>query len=100
MVCSIKEMFDDHLSATLHNIGFKRCITDSEVFILSRAGEIVYLTKHVDDILLVGPKKSELLPIISAELAKVYTITTEFEPKNFVGLVTHRDRPSRSLTIT
>ena len=92
--------FDDHLSETLLNIGFKRCITDSEVFILSRAGEVVYLTKHVDDILLAGPKKSELIPIISAELAKDYTLTTDFEPKTFVGLVIHRDRPSRSLTIT
>ena len=54
----------------------------------------------MDDILLAGPKKSELIPVISAELAKVYTLTTDFEPKIFVGLVITRNRTSRSLTIT
>lgn len=70
------------------------------MFLLSRGGEDLFLTKHVDDLLLAAPRGSPLLSFVSDELAKVYSMTTSAEPSNFVGLVITRDRASRSLTIT
>jgi hypothetical protein len=57
-------------------------------------GDYVYLLKHVDDCTLAGPKHSTLLKTVREDLAKLYTITTELEPSNFVGLAISRDRAS------
>ena len=61
--------FGEHLSSVLINIGFKRLISDSEVFTLTRGSEQVILTKHVDDILLAATKGSNLL---SSELQTLF----------------------------
>ena len=53
--------FDEHLSTRLLSNGFVRCISDSEVFTLSRGLEQVILLKHVDDCLLAATIKSNLL---------------------------------------
>jgi hypothetical protein len=92
--------FDEHLSSVLINIGFKRLISDSEVFLLTRGSEKVILTKHVDDILLAGTSGTNLLSFVSSELAKIYTMTTSIEPTNFVGLSISRNRSARSITIS
>ena len=93
-------VFDEHLSSVRLKIGFKRLISDSEVFTLTRGSERVILTKHVDDILLAGTRGTNLLSFVSAESSKIYTMTTSIEPSNFVGLSISRDRSARSITIS
>ena len=92
--------FDEHLSSRLLAMGFQRCISDAEMFVLSRAGEKVILSKHVDDCLLAGTKGSTLLAYVESELKKTYQLTTTIEPHNFVGLAISRDRANRSITIS
>ena len=92
--------FDEHISSQLLAMGFTRCVSDAEVFILSRGVEHVILSKHVDDCLLVATRGSELLKFVSGELEKSYYLTTSIEPSNFVGLAMTRDRPNRSITIS
>ena len=70
------------------------------MFVLSRAGEKVILSKHVDDCLLAGTKGTALLAYVEAELLKSYQLTTTVEPRNFVGLAITRDRPAHSITIS
>ena len=91
--------FDYHLSSTLLLIGFTRCITGSEVFILKRDSEKVILVKHADDCLLAGSKDSSLIDFVSISLAKVYQSTKTVELNNFVGPDISRDRSNRSITI-
>jgi hypothetical protein len=91
--------FDEHLSATLIKMGFSRCISDNQLFVLRRDEDFVYLLKHVDDCLLAGPKNSTLLRTVGEELAKTYTITTAVEPTNFVGLAITRDRINHKITL-
>jgi hypothetical protein len=92
--------FDEHLSTRLLAMGFVRCISDSEVFTLSRGGEQVVLLKHVDDCLLAATRESKLLSFVSTELSKSYSLTTSVEPTNFVGFAITRDRPNKSISIT
>ena len=80
-------------------MGFARCVSDAEVFTLSRGGEQVILLKHVDDCLLAATRGSKLLKFISDELQKSYSMTTSTEPTNFVGLAISRDGQNKSLTI-
>ena len=81
-------------------MGFVRCISDAEVFTLSRGGQQVILLKHVDDCLLAATRGSDLLAHVSSELSKSYSLTTSIEPTNFVGFVISRDRAKHSLTIS
>ena len=92
--------FDEHLSSRLISMGFTRCVSDAEVFILSKGDEKVILSKHIDDCLLAGTRGTPLLAYVSAELSKSYSLTTTIEPTNFVGLAITRDRTNRSLTIS
>ena len=73
-------------------MGFVRCVSDAEMFTLSRGGEQVILLKHVDDCLLAATRGSDLLSFVSSELHKSYSLTTSVEPTNFVGLAISRDR--------
>ena len=41
--------FDEHLSSRLLSMGFVFCISDAEVFTLSRGGQQVILLKYVND---------------------------------------------------
>ena len=83
--------FDEHLSSRLLALGFFWCVSDAEVFLLSRGGEQVILSKHVDDCLLAATKGSNLLALVNSELEKSYTLTTIIEPTNFVGMAITRD---------
>ena len=80
-------------------MGFTRCISDSVVLVLSRGGEQVILSKHVDDCLLAATRGSKLLKFVESELQKSYQLTTTIEPSNFVGLAITRDRVHKSITI-
>ena len=79
---------------------FKHLASDAEVFLLTRGGEYIILSKHVDDCLLAATRGSKLLDFVSSELAKSYTLTTTIEPKNFVGLAIFRNRAVKSITIS
>jgi hypothetical protein len=80
-------------------MGFTRCISDNQLFVLRRRDDFVYLLKHVDDCLLAGPKGSVLLKTVGEDLSKSYTITTDTDPTNFVGLAITRNRPNRKITL-
>ena len=92
--------FDEHFSSVLFSLGFKRCISDAQLFILRRGKDFVYLLKHVDDIILASPRASVLRTEVSASLESKYTLTTDYTPSNFVGLAISRDRENRQLTLT
>ena len=92
--------FDEHFSSVLFSLGFKRCISDAQLFILRRGKDFVYLLKHVDDIILASPRASVLRTEVSAALESKYTLTTDYTPSNFVGLAISRDRENRQLTLT
>jgi hypothetical protein len=94
------------LPSTLMNIyprllklGCSRCISDNQLFVLRRGNDFVYLLKHVDDCLLAAPRNSKLLRTVGEDLSKVYKITTEIEPANFVGLAISRDCIKRKITL-
>ena len=58
------------------------------------------LSKHVGDCLLTATRGSNFLSFVSTEVEKSYTLTTNIEPTNFVGMTIHRDHPNRSITIS
>jgi hypothetical protein len=92
--------FDEHMSNTLLQMGFTRCISDDQMFILRKNDDYVYLLKHVDDCMLAAPKNSPLLHFVSSELSKTYTMTTDLNPTNFVGLAITRDRFAHKITLS
>jgi hypothetical protein len=84
--------FDEHLSNNLDNMGFCRCISDPQIFILEKDGQKAFLLKHVVDCLVASQRGSNLLSFIESSLSEHYSITAIFEPTNFVGLVITRNR--------
>ena len=92
--------FDEHVTSRLLAMGFKRCVSDSQLFILDKNNEKLLLIKHVDDFLCAAPKGSNLLTFVSDELSKSYTLTSHKEPSNFVGLAISRDRSRKKITLT
>ena len=71
---------DEQLSSRLLAMGFKRLVSDVEIFLLTRDGEYVILLKHIDDCLLAATRGSKLLEFVSSELEKSYTLTATIEP--------------------
>jgi hypothetical protein len=63
-------------------------------------GVYVYLLKHVDDMMVAAPKDSPLLAFVENELSKDYTLTTNRNPDNFLGMAITRDRANRKITLT
>ena len=91
--------FDEHLSSRLLAMDFVQCVSGAEVLLLSRGGEQAILSKHVGDCLLAAIKGSDLLSFVNSEFGNSYTLTTNIEPTNFVGMAITRDRPNKSLTL-
>jgi hypothetical protein len=91
--------FDEHSSQSLLRLGFTRCISDDQLFVLRKGSDFVYLLKYIEDCMLAVPRKSELLPFIENEFSKTYKMTTEVNPNNFVGLALTRDRINRKITL-
>jgi len=81
-------------------MGFTRCISDNQLFVLRKDSQLVYLLKHVDDLMLAAPKGSNLLSFVETELSKSYKLTTSLNPENFVGLAIFRDRKNHKITLT
>jgi hypothetical protein len=92
--------FDEHISERLLSIGFRRCISDNQLFVKQVDKQYVYLLKHVDDLIIAAPKNSPHLASVETELSKSYTLTTNREPENFVGLAFRRDRVNRKIILT
>jgi len=92
--------FDEHISERLLKIGFRRCVSDNQLFIMNVDGVYVYLLKHVDDMMVAAPKDSPLLAFVENELGKDYTLTTNRNPDNFLGMAITRDRANRKITLT
>jgi hypothetical protein len=92
--------FDNHFSAVLYDIGFTRCISDDQLFILRRADDYVYLLKHVDDVLMAAPRGSRLMDEVSDTIGTKYKVTRDDSPANFVGLAITRNRGAHKITLT
>ena len=92
--------FNDHLSATLLSDGFKRLISDPQIYIKHIDDTKIICSTHVDDLLCAATKNSSLLQDMSTHLSTVYDITVTVDPTNHLGLVLSRDRSNLSLTLT
>ena len=92
--------FNDHLSATLLSDGFKRLISDPQIYIKQMGDKKLICSTHVDDLLCAATKHTSLLSDMSTHLSTVYDITVTMEPTNHLGLVVSRDRSNFALTLT
>ena len=89
--------FKEHLHENLVKIGFKRLETDSSVYYLSGSGRrIVYLTSHVDDLLMLSPN-IEHIRYVHKRLSECYTMTFDEEAREYLGYSITRDRSNRIL---
>ena len=77
-----------------------RTVSDKQLFVLCRDGELCYLSTHVDDLFVAGTRESELHTWVQTQLEKISTLTSRPESNIHLGLVITRDRLRRSLTIS
>ena len=95
------QYFEEYLSEHLLKIGFKRTISDKQLFMLrDDNGNICYLSTHVDDIFLASTKDSGLNDWVREQLSKVFTLTHRPNTSVHLGLVIERDRPNKWLKIS
>ena len=70
------QYFEEYLSAQLIKLGFKRTISDKQLFIFRRPDNcICYLSIHVDDIFLACTKDSGLNDWVREQLALVFMLS-------------------------
>jgi hypothetical protein len=86
--------FNNHFSAILYDIGFTRCISDDQLFILSCADDCIYLLKHV------ASRGSRLMDEVSFTIGLDSKVTRDDSPVNFVGLAINRNRRAHKITLT
>ena len=95
------QYFEDYLSTHLLQLGFKRTISDKQLFLLRRPDHsICYLSTHVDDIFLACTKDSGLNDWVRDQLALVFTLSHRPNTTVHLGLVIERDRANKSLKIS
>jgi hypothetical protein len=92
--------FNDHLSATLLSNGFKRLISDPQIYIKVIDDKKIICSTHVDDLLCAATRNTTLLQDMSTQLSTVYDISITMDPTNHLGLVITRNRSTFSLTLT
>ena len=91
--------FQEHLHEKLINIGFKRLETDSSIYYLSDPdGHVVYLTSHVDDLLMLSPNIEDIKYVYD-KLSNCYTMTFDPVAREYLGYTITRDRPGRTLKL-
>jgi hypothetical protein len=56
--------FDEHISERLHNFGFRRRISDNQLFVKQVDKQFVCRLKHVDDLIIAAPKNSPHLAFV------------------------------------
>ena len=79
--------FNDHLSATLLSDGFKRLISDPQIYIKQVDDKKLICSTHVDDLLCAATRNTSLLPDMPNHLSTVYNITVITDLKNHLALV-------------
>jgi hypothetical protein len=92
------KLFEEHFSNTLTTMGFKRLISDPQVFRLDKDGDFCLLSTFVDDALAAASRDSPLLDFVEKELELTYKITVQKDPHTHLGLKITRDREKKSLT--
>ena len=92
------KLFEEHFSKTLTTMGFKRPISDPQVFRLDKDGEFCLLSTFVDDALAAASPGSSLLDFVEKELELTYKITVQEDPYTHIGLKLTQNRASKSLT--
>ena len=91
--------FKEHLHENLIKIGFKRLETDSSIYYLSDpSGRVVYLTSHVDDLLILSPNVKHV-KYVYEKLSECCTMTFDEEAREYLGYTITRDRPERILKL-
>ena len=79
-------------------MGFKRLISDPQVFRLDKNGDFRLLSTFVDDALAAASPGSSLLDFVEKQLELTYKITIQKDPHTNLGLKVTRDRARKSLT--
>ena len=74
------KLFEEHFSKTLTTKGFKRLISDPQVFRLDKDGDFCLLSTFVDDALAAASPGSPLLDFVEKELELTYKITIQKDP--------------------
>jgi hypothetical protein len=92
------KLFEEHFSKTLTTMGFKRLISDPQVFRLDKDGDFCLLSTFVDDALAAASPGSSLLDFVEKQLELTYKITIQKDPHTHLGLKITRDRACKSLT--
>jgi hypothetical protein len=92
------KLFEEHFSNTLTTMGFKRLISDPQVFRLDKDGDFCLLSTFVDDALAAASRDSPLLDFVEKALEQTYKITVQKDPHTHLGLKITRDRENKSLT--
>ena len=76
--------FKEHLHENLIKIGFKRLETDSSIYHLSDpSGRVVYLTSHVDDLLMLSLNIKHV-KYVYEKLSECYTMTFDEEAREYL----------------
>ena len=79
-------------------MGFKRLISNPQVFRLDKDGDFCLLSEFVDDALAAASPGSTLLDFVEKELELTYKITVQKDPHTHLGLKLIRDRARKSFT--
>ena len=99
------KLFEEHFSNSILSLGFKRCISDPQIF-TKRTTTItnnvdtehfIIISTHVDDAFLASTKGSGLIEDTRDRLGKIYQLTENTNPGMHLGLVITRDRENKSL---
>ena len=85
--------FKQHLHECLIKIGFRRLETDSSIYVLTGSRN-VYLTSHVDDLLLLIPDIADT-KWVHEKLSESYSMTFDEVATEYLGDTITRDRTSK-----
>ena len=99
------KLFEEHFSNSIISLGFKRCISDPQIFRKSTTTttngvdteHYIILSTHVDDAFLAATKGSGLIEDTRDRLGQIYQLTENANPGMHLGLVITRDRKKKSL---
>ena len=80
------KLFEEHFLKTLTTIGFKRLISDPQVFCLDKGGDFCLLSTFVDDALAAASPGSSLFNFVEYELEMTYKVTVQNDPHTHLGL--------------
>lgn len=88
---TITRVFEDKL-------GFKRCKTDSCIFVRNENGIVTYIVLYVDD-LLIGAPNVKIVEDIIAQLQEEFKLKTLGQVKFILGMEVDYDRSNRTMKL-